>query len=247
MMGAMTTTPPTQPMRVIGAGFGRTGTASLKRALETLGFGPCHHMEEVIKNPAEVATWERAGRGEKIDWKTFMAKWGSSVDFPSALYYRELMAAFPDALVVLSVRDAGSWYTSMSETIVPMFNRFPNRLVMPYLPFLGSPIRTMGSTQIKKDLIDRFAERDHVIKMFEDHIVEVKRVVPADKLLVFEAKQGWEPLCKFLGVPVPSEPFPRVNDTAEFKRRVVAATVISWLVLLAPISIALSILGWVLR
>jgi hypothetical protein len=241
------TAPPQHPMRVIGAGFGRTGTASLKRALETLGFGPCHHMEEVIKRSGEAEIWARAGRGEKIDWKAVMSPWGSSCDFPSALYYRELMAAFPDAKVVLTIRDASSWYASMSETIVPMFNRFPNRFVLPLLPFLGAPRKAMDGTSVKREVIDRFADKAHVMKVFDDHIEEVKRVVPKEKLLVFEAKQGWEPLCAFLEVPVPKESFPRTNDTAEFKKRVIAATVISWVLLLVPMSIGLSILGWVLR
>lgn len=234
-------------MRVIGAGFGRTGTSSLKRALETLGYGPCHHMDEVFKHPADLATWERACRGEKIDWKTFMAPWGSACDFPSSLYYRELMEAFPDAKVVLTVRDSGSWYASMRETIVPMFRRFPNRVVIPHLPVLSSPSRVMGGSELRRRIIDRFDDEAHVRKEFEAHIAEVERVVPPERLLVLDVKQGWAPLCSFLGVPIPSEPFPRVNDTAEFKRRVTAATVISWVVLLAPISVVLSLLGWALR
>ena len=233
-------------LRVIGAGFGRTGTASLKRALETLGFGPCHHMEEVIKDSSQVPTWAAAARGEKIDWKTFMQGWGACVDFPSALYYRELMAAFPDAKVILSVRDAESWYASMSETIIPMFSRFPNSIVMPYLPVLGNPLRSLRDAPIKRELMDRFSEKEHVKKLFDDHIAEVKRVVPKERLLVFEAKQGWAPLCAFLDVPVPDGAFPRVNDTAEFKKRVIAATVISWVALLTPISIALGLLRWLL-
>lgn len=232
--------------RVIGAGFGRTGTASLKRALESLGFGPCHHMEEVLKDSSQVPTWAAASRGEKVDWTTFMAKWGSCVDFPSALYYRELMDAFPDAKVILTIRDAESWYASMSATIVPMFNRFPNRIVMRFLPVLGNPIRSMGASHLRKDVIDRFSEKEHIKKVFEDHIDEVKRVVPADRLLVFSPKEGWAPLCAFLDVPVPDGPFPRVNDTAEFKRRVVGATAISWLVLLLPLWVALGLLRWLL-
>lgn len=229
-------------MRVIGAGYGRTGTASLKRALETLGFGPCHHMEEVIKHPSDVATWERAGAGEKVDWKAFMSSWGSSCDFPSSMYYRELMEAFPEAKVILTVRSAESWYASMSETIVPMLTRFPNSLVVPWLPYISAPGRTMKHTKLKRELLDRFADKAHVTKQFDAHVEEVKRVVPAERLLVFEVKEGWEPLCAFLGVPVPSEPFPRVNDTAEFKKRVVAATVVSWIVLLTPISLVLALL-----
>src|SRR5262245_46037348 len=111
----MTETLPEQPMRVIGAGFGLTGTSTHKLGLEMLGFGPCHHMVEVLKHPHEMPTWERAARGEAIDWKTFMRPWGSSCDFPSSLYYRELMDAFPDSKVILSTRDPASWYASMSE------------------------------------------------------------------------------------------------------------------------------------
>jgi hypothetical protein len=234
-------------MRVIGAGFGRTGTNSLKLALEKLGFGPCHHMIEVIQNPAEVDTWVRAARGEKVDWNTFMAKWGSAVDFPSSLYYRELMEAFPDGKVVLSVRSADSWYQSMSETIIPMLTRWPNRMVMPFIPRLGSPGKVMRETKMRGLILDPFySDPAAVKKAFNDHIEEVKRVVPPEKLLVFEAKDGWEPLCKFLGVPVPNEPFPRVNDTAEFKKRVVMATVLSWVILLVCVSAVLSLISFLL-
>jgi hypothetical protein len=157
------------------------------------------------------------------------------------------MDAFPEGKVVLTVRDSASWYASMRETIVPMFNRFPNRYILRHLPFLGAPRKAMDATSIKREVIDRFEDEAHVRKVFDAHIEDVKRVVPADRLLVFAVKDGWEPLCTFLGVPVPEESFPRVNDTAEFKKRVVAATVISWILLLAPISIAFSILGWFLR
>jgi hypothetical protein len=233
-------------LRVIGAGMGRTGTSSLKRALEQLGFGPCHHMEEVIKHPAEVSTWEAAARGETIDWPRFLANWGAAVDFPAALYYRELMAAFPEAKVILTLRDPGSWYESMRQTIHPAMTRFPNRVVAPRLPFMGAPARVIRGTSLKRELLDRFADREHVIDMFNQWNEEVKRVVPADRLLVFEVKDGWEPLCEFLRVPVPDVPFPRVNDTAVFRKRVLAGTVISWFVLLLPAALALGLLAWFL-
>jgi len=230
--------------RVIGAGFGRTGTASLKRALEMIGFGPCHHMEEVIKHPAEVKTWESAARGETIDWPTFLQGWGSTVDFPSSVYYRDLVTAFPQAKVILTVRDAASWYTSMSQTIVPAMTDFPNHAVARFLPIVGAPARALHNTWIDREVIRRFSEREHVLRVFRDHIEQVKRVVPADRLLIYQVSEGWGPLCAFLGVPVPNTPFPRVNDTAQFRRSVAMIKVICWMVLLLPLAIAGGLVWW---
>lgn len=231
-------------LRVIGAGMGRTGTASLKLALEQLGFGPCHHMEEVVKHPAEVPTWEKAARGEKIDWRTFLAGWGSAVDFPSAFYYRELMTTFPDAKVILTVRDADTWYESMGQTIVAAITAFPGRLVVPYLPFVSAPGRVTEGTFLKKEIVDHYADRARIKKLFLDWNEEVKRTVPPERLLVHEAKEGWKPLCEFLGVPVRDGPYPRVNDTVEFRRRVHGGNLIATVVLFTPVVIALAILRW---
>jgi hypothetical protein len=225
-------------LRVIGAGMGRTGTTSLKYALERLGFAPCHHMKEVVEHPEEVPTWQAAARGEEVDWVRFLSGWGAAVDFPSALYYRELMQAFPDAKVILSVRDPDSWYESMRQTIVPALMRFPNRLILPLLPRIGGPHRVMSNTHLHRDLLARFDDREHAKKVFVDWNEEVKRTVPSERLLVFEPKDGWQPLCDFLGVSVPDEPFPRLNDTAEFRRFVRAGTAMSWAVLLLPIVLA---------
>lgn len=230
--------------RVIGAGFGRTGTASLKRALETLGLGPCHHMEEVIKAPAEVPTWEAAARGEKVDWTRFLRGWGAAVDFPAALYYRELMEAFPDAKVILTTRPAEAWYQSMRTTIVPTLTRFPITLVAPWLPYVSGPARVMGPTKIKRDLLDRFAEKQHVLDAFHAWSEEVKRTVPEDRLLSYEVKDGWGPLCAFLEVPVPDVPFPRVNDAAEFQRRTLVLTILCWTILLSPLALLLALVAW---
>ena len=205
-------------LRVIGAGIGRTGTSSLKRALEQLGFGPCHHMEEVIKHPAEVPTWQAAARGEKVDWVRFMAPWRAAVDFPSAMYYRDLMAAFPDAKVILSVRDPDAWYESMRQTILPALTRFPNNIVTPFLPYVSGPTLVMRGTAMRR-VLDHFSDREASKKVFTDWNEEVKRTVPKERLLVFQAKEGWEPLCEFLGVPVPDEPFPRVNTRDDFLGR----------------------------
>jgi len=217
---------------VIGAGFGRTGTASTKRALEILGFGPCHHMEEVIQTPADVPTWVRASRGETVDWPAFLRGWGATCDFPSALHYRELAAAFPEAKVVLTVRDAEGWYESMRTTIVDSFKRFPNRYIVKYLPRVGAPFKVMNPSPLKATLMDRFEDKPAVVAQFEAHTEEVKRTIPPERLLVFDVKQGWEPLCGFLGVPVPEGAFPRVNDAKQFQGYTRRATIVSWAILL---------------
>jgi hypothetical protein len=218
--------------RVIGAGWGRTGTASLKRALEQLGFGPCHHMEEVIQIPADVPTWVRASQGAKIDWATFLRGWGATCDFPSALHYRELAEAFPEAKVVLTVRDADGWYESMRTTIVDAFQRFPNRYIVKYLPRVGAPFKVMNPSPLKASVMDRFDDKPAIIAQFEAHTEEVKRTIPPERLLVFDVKQGWDPLCRFLGVPIPEEPFPRLNDAKQFQGYTRRATIVSWAILL---------------
>ncbi len=218
--------------RVIGAGWGRTGTASLKRALEQIGFGPCHHMEEVIATPADVPTWISAARGNKIEWPTFLRGWGSTCDFPSALYYRELAEAFPEAKVVLTVRDAEGWYESMRTTIVQSFKRFPNRFIVPHLPRIGAPAQVMSPSPLKARIMDRFADKPAILAEFQAHNEEVKRVIPPERLLVFDVKQGWGPLCAFLGVAVPEGPFPRVNDAKQFQGYTRRATIVSWVLLL---------------
>jgi hypothetical protein len=230
--------------RVVGAGFGRTGTASLKRALELLGFGPCHHMEEVIRHPAEVPTWEAAARGEPVDWRAFLRGWGSTVDFPSSYYYRDLAAAFPDAKVILTVRDPDAWYESFHGTIHPMLTRFPNQIVGPRLPFVSGPFRVSAHPRFRELHLNHFEDRERAIRAFREHNEEVKRVIPAERLLVYEVKEGWEPLCRFLGVPVPDVPFPRVNDTKEFQRRVTVVTIVSWVVLLLPLLLLVALAAW---
>lgn len=220
--------------RVIGSGFGRTGTASLKRALEILGFGPCHHMEEVLRHPAEVPTWEAAARGEPVDWPRFLDGWGSAVDFPSAFYWRELAGAFPDAKVIHTVRDPSAWFDSYATTILPAVSQFPSRIVGPWLPFVSAPFRVASRALLERVFGPDLRDKANAMRVFEAHTEEVKRTIPADRLLVFDVREGWGPLCAFLGVPVPEEPFPRVNDAAEFQRRIRVANVASWMILFTP-------------
>jgi hypothetical protein len=199
-------------LAVIGAGFGRTGTLSLKLALETLGLGPCHHMEEVMKHPEQIPVWQAAGRGEAVDWAALLKDYRSTVDWPSAQFWRELAARFPDAKVVLTVRDRARWYESFSKTILVLMSAreaAPNETMKAIFDMAQEVI-------IRRAFDGRLDDPNHVMAGFDRHNAAVQAALPPERLLVYEVAQGWEPLCRFLGRPVPATPFPRVNSTAEF-------------------------------
>lgn len=194
-------------LEVIGAGMGRTGTHSLKLALEMLGLGPCHHMSEVISRPEQKAMWRAVARGENPGWDTIYEDYRSAVDWPTAHYWRELSAYYPEARVILSVRDPEKWHQSVVSTIA--------RTMGP-----DSDPETFGTSVIAKQIFGgRIDDRDHAIAIHNAHNAAVRAELPPDRLLVFEAAQGWEPLCAFLGVDVPDEPYPHSNTTGDFQAR----------------------------
>lgn len=197
-------------LKVIGAGLGRTGTLTLKTALEQLGFGPCHHMVEVFANPAQMGFWRRAAIGEAVDWEEVFAAYGSSVDWPSAHFYKALADRYPEAKVILSLRDPQRWYDSMSETILKVMDGSGNQ------DRFGSEDGRFAEIIVADKTFGYDFSRDNVIAAFERHNAEVRKTIPAERLLVFEAADGWTPLCAFLGVPVPDTPFPRTNSREEF-------------------------------
>ncbi len=235
-------------MKVIGAGFGRTGTMSLKVALETLGFGPCYHMIEVFEHPEHAEFWEAAWRGEPVDWDGFLAGYEATVDWPACTFYKELLERHPDAKVLLSVRDPERWYESTRNTIYELNVGMPNsplyRIGYAFAGlFVSGMLRIgqMGDEIIWRGTFDgRFEDRAHAIEVFNRHNEEVRRRVPPDRLLVYEVKQGWGPLCEFLGVEEPDEPFPRLNDMAEMRRRVWGIRALS---IAVPAALALSVLA----
>jgi hypothetical protein len=199
-------------LEVIGAGFGRTGTFSLKMALERLGFGPCHHMLGLLEKPDEIRLWLNAARGEPMDWEEVYRGYRSTVDWPGACFWRELSERYPTAKVILSIRDPERWYESVLSTIY--------RAAMDDSP-AASPVlaeaRTMSRELVWDGLFEgRFTDRNHALRIFNDHIEAVRGQLPTDRLLLFDAAQGWEPLCAFLGTQVPAEPFPRRNRRQEF-------------------------------
>lgn len=197
-------------MDVIGAGFGRTGTLSLRTALDRLGFGPCMHMIPLLDDPGRAALFRRAAAGDYRCLERALDGHRSTVDWPGTYFWRELVSAHPDAKVILTVREPGKWYDSAYRTIYQAATRVPPS------PAGDRPIDMAHALVWEGTFGGRFADRDHAIRVFEEHNAAVRREVPAHRLLEFEVSQGWEPLCAFLGVPVPEEPFPRSNDTAAF-------------------------------
>jgi hypothetical protein len=197
-------------LKVIGAGFGRTGTLSLKVALEQLGFGPCYHMVEVFPKPEAPAQWIAALDGAP-DWEAIFAGYGCTVDWPAAHFWRDLMDYYPDAKIILSVRDTESWFASTQATI------FSPRLVSGDAAAIPPHILEMLTRIALADVGGSPADHDACIAAFERHNAEVTKTVPADRLLVFESSQGWAPLCHFLNVAVPDAPYPRANSQQEFQ------------------------------
>lgn len=201
-------------MTVIGAGVGRTGTYSLKLAINQLGLGPCHHMEAVLHNmPAQVPLWSAAVSG-RADWQAIYQGFQSAVDWPTAAFFRELLEAYPSARFVLTQRNPENWADSFSATIYKLLagrDEAPDEM---------KAWLAMADSVIAKTGFPAGLDREGLIEAFLAHNEAVKKIVPASQLLVYEVKQGWGPLCEFLQVPPPDEPFPRTNDRAEFWDRV---------------------------
>jgi hypothetical protein len=194
------------PLKVVGAGVGRTGTASLKLALEQLLGGRCHHMFEMVGDPAQTPGWTDAIEGRDVDWRELLSGYVAQVDWPGASFWPELSAANPDALVLLSTRDADAWYRSASDTIFNVFDRPP-----PGREQWFEALRKMFRERFSDDLDNPTAMMD----AFERHNARVRAGVPAHRLLEWTASEGWEPICERLGVAVPQEPFPSTNSTNE--------------------------------
>ena len=205
-------------MRVIGSGFGRTGTRSMKAALEELGYGPCYHMDDVLRRPAHVAVWHDAAAGRAVDWDQLFAGYDAAVDFPASVVYRELLDVFPDARVVHTVRPADEWYRSTAATIYRGRTLVP-RWLLRFVPPLRRWHEMVDAFVWDGLFSGRFEDREHAIEVSERWTAEVVATVPADRLLVFDVAEGWAPLCDFLEVLQPGAPFPRVNDRASMVRR----------------------------
>jgi hypothetical protein len=199
-------------LEVIGAGFGRTGTHSLGLALEKFGFGACDNTLEISKNPGHTEIWSRAMVGEPVDWDSLFAFYKSAVEWPAVSFLPELVQHFPGAKVVLTVRDPESWYESANATIfdgIELSARNPE------------PDKRRRSGLQRRLILERtFAgkhrDKSYAIEIFQQHNQNVVQTVPPERLLQFDVRSGWEPLCAFLDKPVPDAPFPRVNERTAF-------------------------------
>lgn len=201
-------------LETIGAGFGRTGTLSLKLALERLGVGPCHHMIELIDHSEQLELWSRAAKEGTADWDVIYRGYRATVDWPGAYFWRPLTAHFPKAKVILTVRDPRQWWESAHESIFQTLSMAPRDESMAKHREIVSRFVWEGTFG------GRFEDADHAIAVFNEHNEAVRREIPADRLLEFQVSDGWGPLCDFLDVPVPDEPFPRSNDRREFAARI---------------------------
>jgi Sulfotransferase domain len=199
-------------LRVVGAGLGRTGTHSLKLALEQLLGGRCYHMTEVFGRPDDIPVWERAVDGELPDWSTFLADYDAAVDWPPAAFWRELSAANPDAVVLLSSRsDADAWWKSAHDTIFEISDR-----ELPADRVAASQL-SMARKMLERRFTPNWSDPTEAKLAYEAHNAEVRRSTPADRLVDWQPGDGWDPICSALGVARPETPFPHVNRTSEFR------------------------------
>jgi hypothetical protein len=191
-------------LRVIGAGWGRTGTDSMREALTILGFGPCHHMYELNQNPEQKRLWRALAAGGPRNWDSLFAGYASCVDWPSVFYWRDLVRDFPEAKVILTWRSPESWWTSFSDTIL--------RTMQP-----PADPQSVGVALVAQQQFHGHPEdRDRVIAMYEAHVDAVKAEVAPHRLLIHSLGDGWAPLCAHLGVAIPSVPYPSRNSSRDF-------------------------------
>ena len=197
-------------LKLIGAGVGRTGTLSLRQALVTLLDEPCYHMFEVRDHPEHIPMWHAAARGESVDWRALLGSYGAAVDWPAAAFWPEIAAAFPEAVILLSTRDAETWWRSASNTIFEVIQD------------VSGPWREMIDAMFAARFTGAIHDREAAIAAFDAHNRAVRAGAPAARLVEWQAGDGWAPICAALGVPIPDLPFPHVNSTEEFRAQVLS-------------------------
>jgi len=199
-------------LRIIGAGFGRTGTHSLGQALVHLGYGPCYNILKVSQNPGHTGLWTDAMDGRGVDWDEIFAGYRSTVEWPAVAFLPELVHHYPEARVILTQRDPDAWYESARATI------FQGLALSAHHP---DPVKREQSGMVRRLILERtfasqYREKEFALRVYREHNRRVHELVPEDRLLAFHVREGWPPLCAFLGKPVPECPFPHLNERSEF-------------------------------
>lgn len=210
-------------LELFNAGLGRTGTTSLKAALDVLGLGPSFHMFDIVSDEQRLRQWESVVcDGERPDWNALFDGCRSAVDGPCAVYYEQLAEAFPDAKVILTVRDAESWWRSTYDTLYQFVLRSAE-----HPPAPGSHqarLLRVTSAMVWDGLFGgRFTDQEYAMEAYRRHNEDVVSALGADRVLVYDVREGWEPLCAFLGTEVPDVAFPRANDSTAMRQRIAQA------------------------
>ena len=200
---------------IVGSGFGRTGTLTIKGALEQLGFSRCHHMVDVLNDPPSYEIWNQVAQGTRNDWDTIFEGFRAAIDWPGCNFWRELSEYYPKAKVLHTVRSSPEeWYDSYSRTVAPLLKRVPPK---------ADPLRTWWEAMNKLITSDTFGEnlddKETAIAAYKRREAEVRATIDPSRLFVYNVAEGWEPLCEFLEVPTPKTPMPRTNTVKDFQER----------------------------
>lgn len=214
-------------LQVIGTGLARTGTMSLKVALEQLLSGNCFHVIEWLKDPQRTTILKKGYKKNEIDWSAFYEGFASAVDYPTCLFYQQLLEINPDLKVIHTVRDFDSWYASVKETVYrgkPKSAQDIFRMIKNMM--LSADFRRVAPVFMLNDKLiwqgqfeSRFEDKEFMREKYRQHEEEVKKTVKEEHLLIYNIKDGWEPLCEFLHVPAPKTVFPKSNERQEFNRK----------------------------
>ena len=215
-------------LRVVGTGLSRTGTTTIRKVLEELGFGPCYNSSELFTRPRGIEFWDALEQKQNVDFDEFFTNYKAIIGFPGYIFHQELKEKYPDAKVILSVRDPELWYDDISNTVFESGPSHVNQAYAekvrefdPYLADCISRIHALQKRNLEDDYFEgRFADKDYAVQRYVQWTERIIGLYDADELLVYSVFDGWEPICEFLDVPVPeNKPFPHLNDPDTFHNR----------------------------
>jgi len=213
---------------VIGTGLSRTGTTTLRKVIEELGFGPCYNSTELFIRPRGIEFWEALEKGQEVDFESFFSDYNAIIGFPGYIFHQQLKDRYPSAKIILSYRDPDEWYEDISTTVFESASSHVNKAyaneVRSFDPYLADCIERIHALQLRmleeNYFEGRFSDQELSVKRYVEWNESIKEIYPEDELLVYQVTEGWEPVCEFLGVPVPEDKeFPHLNHPTSFHNR----------------------------